>query len=64
MSDLSVVDDVEQHRGDDAADGVGQHEDHHPLPAPQRDFSFTGREKTTKVNKDLTYNMDRQCILI
>lgn len=56
MSDLSVVDNVEQHRGDDAADGVGQHEDHHPLPTPQRNFSFTGGEveKTVKVSKDLT----------
>lgn len=49
MSDLTAVDDVEQNGGDDAADGVGQHEDHHPLPAPQRDFSFTtGDRKSVK----------------
>lgn len=56
MSDLSVVDDVEHHRGNDAANGVGQHKDHHPLPTPQRNFSFTGREmeKTEKVSEDLT----------
>lgn len=39
---LSVVHHVEHDGGDDATDGVGQHEDHHPLPAPQRDFGFTG----------------------
>lgn len=39
---LSVVHHVEHNGGDDAADGVGQHEDHHPLPAPQWDFGFTG----------------------
>lgn len=39
---LSVVHYVEHDGGDDAADGVGQHEDHHPLPAPQWDFGFTG----------------------
>jgi len=43
-SDLSAVHNVEQHRGDDAADGVGQHEDHHPLPTPQRNLRFTARE--------------------
>lgn len=51
MSDLSVVDNVEQHWGDDAADGVGQHEDHHPLPTPQWYLCFTDQEmeKTDKL---------------
>lgn len=38
---LSVVNDVEDGRGDYAADGVGQHKDHHILPSPQRDLNIT-----------------------
>lgn len=59
LSDLSVVDNVEHHRGDDAADGVGQHEDHHPLPTPQRNLSFTEQEmeKTLTISQDLSYSL-------
>lgn len=55
VPDLSVVHDVEHNGGDDAADGVGQHEDHHSLPTPQWDFGFTGQEmeQTVKVREDL-----------
>lgn len=38
---LSVVNDVEDGRGHYAADGVGQHKDHHILPSPQRDLNIT-----------------------
>lgn len=44
ISDLSVVSNIEQHWGDNAADAVGHHEDHHPLPTPQWNFSFTGHK--------------------
>lgn len=38
---LSVVNDVEDGRGDYAADGIGQHKDHHILPSPQWDLQIT-----------------------
>lgn len=40
---LSVVNDVEDDRGDYAADGIGQHKDHHILPSPQRDLLITAQ---------------------
>lgn len=39
MQDLSVVNEVEKRCSDDAADDVAEHEEQHPLPAPQGDFS-------------------------
>lgn len=43
---LSVINDVEYCRGDYAADGIGQHEDHHILPSPQRDLNITDTQNT------------------
>lgn len=45
ITHLSVVNDVEQDQGDKAAGNVGHHEDHHPLPTPQWDFSLTGNRE-------------------
>lgn len=57
-----MVDNVEQRRRDDASDGVGQHEDHHPLPPPQRNLAVTEWTAKCKRQRSPCTPTERQAV--